>query len=289
MNFRQFFGEFHWWGKLLGGFFGYLIGGPAGALFGILIGNFFDLGITRHLNQPLWHYHTERSASVQAIFFEAIFAIMGHIAKADGIITQHEIEIATQLMDEMALNKKQRTLAIQYFTAGKDYKYNTEHILSILKESCRRNPELLKLFMEIQYKTAQASGLSKEKIIVIDRIFRQLGFAPLRDQPRFYQENNFNWSQNAGQKRQQSHREEAYSPYQHHQSTSALTQAYAVLEVTPTASKQEIKRAYRRMMSKNHPDKLIAQGLPESMIKLANDKTQKITKAYEQICTSKGW
>ncbi len=50
-----------------------------------------------------------------------------------------------------------------------------------------------------------------------------------------------------------------------------------------------MKRAYRRLISRNHPDKLIAQGLPEEMIKIANDKTQKITKAYEQICTSKGW
>ncbi len=55
------------------------------------------------------------------------------------------------------------------------------------------------------------------------------------------------------------------------------------------ASKQEVKKAYRRLLSRNHPDKLIAQGLPEAMIKVANEKTQKIMKAYELICRSKGW
>ena len=68
-----------------------------------------------------------------------------------------------------------------------------------------------------------------------------------------------------------------------------LDHAYAILEVSPTSSKQDVKRAYRRLMSKNHPDKLIAKGLPESMIKIANEKTQAISKAYEQICESKGW
>jgi DnaJ like chaperone protein len=49
-----------------------------------------------------------------------------------------------------------------------------------------------------------------------------------------------------------------------------------------------LKKAYRKMMSQNHPDKLVAQGLPPEMIKLATEKTQKIQAAYEQICTARG-
>ena len=70
---------------------------------------------------------------------------------------------------------------------------------------------------------------------------------------------------------------------------SNLTRAYDILQVQPSANKQEIKRAYRRLMSRHHPDKLIAQGMPKDKIKLANEKTQIIRKAYEEICTSKGW
>jgi DnaJ like chaperone protein len=56
-----------------------------------------------------------------------------------------------------------------------------------------------------------------------------------------------------------------------------------VLGLTQSASEEEVKKAYRRLMSQNHPDKLVAKGLPEEMMKLAKEKTQKITKAYETV------
>ena len=64
---------------------------------------------------------------------------------------------------------------------------------------------------------------------------------------------------------------------------SSLQDAYGVLGLTPSASKAEVKKAYRRLMSQNHPDKLAAKGLPEEMMRLAKEKTQKISKAYETI------
>lgn len=67
-----------------------------------------------------------------------------------------------------------------------------------------------------------------------------------------------------------------------------LDAAYAVLGVATTASDVEIKKAYRRLMSQHHPDKLIAKGLPESMLKIATQKTQEIKAAYEKIKASRG-
>jgi DnaJ like chaperone protein len=61
------------------------------------------------------------------------------------------------------------------------------------------------------------------------------------------------------------------------------------MEISPDSSKQEVKQAYRRLLSRHHPDKLIAKGVSEEKIKWANDKTQKIVKAYELICKTKGW
>jgi len=66
-------------------------------------------------------------------------------------------------------------------------------------------------------------------------------------------------------------------------SATQLTQAYALLGVDVSASDSEVKKAYRRMMSQHHPDKLVSKGLPEEMIKLANEKTQQIKKAYDLI------
>jgi DnaJ like chaperone protein len=60
-----------------------------------------------------------------------------------------------------------------------------------------------------------------------------------------------------------------------------------VLDVPKSAADSEVKKAYRRLMSQHHPDKLVSKGLPEEMIKLANEKTQQIRKAYERIKASR--
>ncbi len=285
MNLRQFLANNRWWGKLIGAFLGYLMGGAAGAFFGILLGNFFDRALIEHYTRPYWDYYSEKRQTVQKIFFEATFSVMGYIAKADGRVSEQEISMAKSLMDEMRLNNEQQTLAKHFFNTGKGLNFNLKRILTSLQESCQDNLELLKLFLDIQYRAAQADGLSQSKLQALDLIFRQLGFIPLHRQYRFYEDFGYGNSQSSSNQHQHTH----YDQGQSYQTPNTLTHAYAILEVEQNASKQEVKRAYRQLISRNHPDKLIAQGLPEEMIKIANNKTQKITKAYEQICTSKGW
>ena len=62
-----------------------------------------------------------------------------------------------------------------------------------------------------------------------------------------------------------------------------LTQAYKILGVSKGSSEAEIKKAYRRLMSQHHPDKLVSKGLPDEMVALATEKTQEIRKAYDTI------
>ena len=64
---------------------------------------------------------------------------------------------------------------------------------------------------------------------------------------------------------------------------TSLQDAYGILGLTSSATMAEVKKAYRRLMNQNHPDKLVAKGLPEEMMRLAKEKTQKISKAYETI------
>ncbi|STX29477.1 DNA binding protein DnaJ, heat shock protein [Legionella beliardensis] len=290
MNFRQFFTTHTWWGKILGCFFGYLIAGPPGALFGILIGNFFDRGLAAHFTRPHWSYYDEKRRSVQKIFFQATFTVMGYVAKADGRVSENEIQMARQLMSEMRLSREQQVLAKRFFNQGKDKHFNLDTMTSTLRSACQDNPQLLKLFMDIQYRSAQVDGLTERKVEVLDSVFIRLGFAPLRQQYRFYEDFHYRRHTRSSSSSQQQN--SSYQGNYNHQTSTApnsLAQAYAILEISSSATKQEVKKAYRRLISQNHPDKLIAQGLPEEMIKMANDKTQKITKAYEQICTSKGW
>lgn len=283
MGSRQFFTSNTWWGKVLGAFLGFLIAGPAGALFGILIGNFFDRGLASHFSRPHWSYHAEKRKAVQKIFFEATFSVMGHIAKADGHVSRQGIQMAKTLMDEMGLSHTQKIAAQDYFNEGKSNNFSLKHTITTLQKTSYDNPELLKLFIDIQYRVAKVDGLSIKKQQILNTILHLLGFAPLREQYRFY-EDFANYSTHQQTNQQSSHRQ-SY----HQAPRSSLDHAYGILGISPTTNKQDVKRAYQRLMSRNHPDKLIAKGLPEEMIKIANEKTQKIRRAYEEICSSQGW
>jgi DnaJ like chaperone protein len=70
--------------------------------------------------------------------------------------------------------------------------------------------------------------------------------------------------------------------------SSQLADAYQVLGARPNASDAEVTLAYRRLMSRNHPDKLVANGLPESMIAAAHERTRRILEAYEVVRTHRG-
>jgi len=285
MSLRQYFTTHTWWGKLIGACLGYLVAGSTGALFGIIIGNFFDRGLSEHFSRPHWSYHAESRKNVQRVFFEATFSVMGHIAKIDGRITEQEIQMAKTLMHEMGLSSEQRKQARGFFNAGKDSNFNLQQMLGLLKKSSHDNPELLKLFIDIQYRAAQVDGLSENKLALMNILLDYFGFAPLQRQYRFYED----FLRGSSTHHQRTHQQSSSQQQSNHTPYYALAHAYAILEISPSASKQDVKSAYRRLMSRNHPDKLIAQGLPEGMIKIANEKTQTIRKAYEEICTSKGW
>lgn len=302
MDWREFFSNNNWLGKLIGALLGHAVAGPVGALFGILIGNFFDKGLAEHFSNPHLLYHAEKRQVVQKIFFQATFSVMGHIAKADGRVSEEEIEIARVLMDEMRLSREQKELAKNLYNEGKREQFNLDAILNLLLKVCGENRHLLQLFLDIQYRAAQIDGLPTKKFNLLNSIFIKLRFAPLGRQHRFYEDFGSTSSSyqspeeedhSSHQQKQQHHyrQQKKEQQQQYYQKTpqNTLAHAYALIDVSPSATKQEVKRAYRRLLSKNHPDKLIAQGLPEQMIKLANDKTFKIRKAYELICQTKGW
>lgn len=286
MNLRQFFTKQAWWWKLVGSFIGFLIAGPIGIFFGLLIGNFFDRGLTQYYTNPYWHYRAESRKPVQAIFFEATFAVMGCIAKANGRVSEEAILMAKELMNDLDLDNEQQKLAQQFFNEGKKTNFNLKIITAKLYSASKNNSALLKLFVDIQYRAAQLGGMSDNRLRIMNIMLKELHFSPLFQQNRFYEDFAYHAY------RKQSGRQHSSSNHQYNAYSSSkppMADAFAILEISPTANKQDVKRAYRRLMSRNHPDKLIAQGLPEKMIKLANEKTQKIRKAYEEICASKGW
>lgn len=282
MNFQHLFTTQTWWGKLVCGFFGYLIGGPFFALLGLLVGNMFDRGLSEHFSRPHRAYHDEKRKPIKRLFIEATFATLGHLAKSDGQVTRQEINEAEALMEELHLHHEDKLFAKAQFNIGKTADFNLDSLLDKLYRGIHDNPELQRLFLNIQYNYAKIDGLASAKVQSLDKIFQSLGFSPLYKQHQYYYD--FAFEQQTGYQHNANQQSSHQSTYQ-----SPLDASYRLLGLTPTASKQEVKRAYRKLISKHHPDRLMSKNASEAEIKMANEKTQAIRKAYEKICEQRGY
>ncbi len=266
----------NWWGKLIGGAFGYMMGGPLGALLGAALGHHFDKGIKGLGEGPsaVWG-EQERT---QTAFFTATFSVMGHLAKADGRVSRHEIDYAERVMRQMDLDAEQRQLAINLFNEGKQPGFILDDVLEQFRRECHRRHTLIQMFLEIQLQAALAdSVLDPEEEQVLRHVFVRLGFS----QAEFARLVAMVTAASHFSSDEQAH----YAP---RRSDADLVEAYQLLGVDSSASDAEVKKAYRRLMNQHHPDKLVAKGLPEEMIKLATEKVQEIRAAYDTVKQARG-
>jgi DnaJ like chaperone protein len=258
-------------GKVIGGAIGLLAGGPIGAAVGVLLGHQFDE--YSGTGEPLLHHQS--AAAIGEQFFRATFRTMGHVAKSDGRVSESEIAAARAVMSDLRLDPGQVRAAIDCFNAGKQPEFNLSAELQSLAAACRGRPALVRTFLEIQVRAALGGnnmegparqllgymanrlGVSMTELAQIEAVLR------IR----------------SGTFRQQQTRNTA---------GEQLEQAYSVLECTPATSNSELVKAYRRQLSRHHPDKLKANGLPESMIEHAKQRTQQIIEAYELIRERRG-
>jgi DnaJ like chaperone protein len=276
-----------WWGKLVGGTLGFLIGGPLGALLGAVLGHNLDVGLKVIRDKQIGHDDIDFAPGdqerVQMAFFTATFSVMGALAKADGLITRDEIALAESVMRQMNLPADMRQTAMRLFNEGKQSGFPLQGVILQFRQECHRRANLMRIFMEIQVQAAYADGQlhAKEEKLLIE-ICDWLGF----HEAVFRQiEALVKFSLGISGKSRQHHQGyQQYSAEQDSQLTRA--EAYELLGVTPSSSRDEIKKAYRRLMSQHHPDKLVAKGLPEEMMKLATEKSQKIREAYDLITGS---
>ncbi len=259
------------WGKLLGGVFGYMLGGIAGALFGLFIGHFVDKAASLSGG-----WNPSARGRIQQVFFSATFSVMGHVAKADGRVTKDEIRLAEAVMQQMRLSPEQMKTARDLFTEGKGEGFDLDAVLVELKQACRHQQMLLRVFLEIQLQAALAdSVLHEAEKHTLLHIFQVLGFSArdfeqliaMIQGARAWQEQGTAAGQSGDQ----------------------LASACEVLGVSPEADNTEIKKAYRKLMNQHHPDKLVAKGLPEEMIRLATEKTHEIRTAYDTIRKLRGF
>ena len=272
------------WGKILGGALGYaLTESITGVLVGIFLGHLFDRGSRYRGASDRMDgvgFGRANQEQTQAAFFAGTFSVMGHISKSDGRVSPEEIKLAEQVMQQMRLSKEQRIAAIEHFNRGKQEDFDLDEVLQEFRSTTRRKTSLMQMFIEIQLQAAYADGVKssgEEKIL--QHICAVLGYPPAllaQMEAMFFASRRSHGSRSHG----------AYEP-QGASSSSALADAYEIIGVNSSATDAEVKKAYRRLMSKNHPDKLIAKGLPKEMIDIATNKTQEIQKAYDLISESR--
>lgn len=261
----------NWWGKILGGAFGMMIGGPIGALLGAVMGHNFDKGLSETATQSGFG----RQERTQTMFYTATFSVMGHVCKADGQVTNDEIALAKQVMQQMDMDATQRKAAVGLFNEGKKEGFPLNDVIKQFKQEIGFRPNLLRMFIEVQIMAAYADGVMHptEKDVLL-KICQLLNIS------KHEFEHLCAMIGGMGSDSSRTGRNDGAPP---------LKQAYAILDVKESATSSEIKKAYRRLLSQHHPDKLVAKGLPEEMMKVAADQTHQIRKAYEVIKEAKGF
>jgi DnaJ like chaperone protein len=246
-----------WTGKLIGGALGLALG-PIGAALGAAVGHQYDLMAERRT----------RPSGEQ--FFVSTFRLLGHVAKADGRVTEREIEAARQVMRALRLDAAQVQAAIAEFSRGKQADFDLDAEISDLRGACHAQPEILRMFIEIQLKFALAgSDMGRNARARVTRAAGLLGITPLQLE-----------------RIEAALRGAAGGAVQDHAARAAA--AYRTLEADPSVSNEELTRVYRRLLSRHHPDKLKANGLPDSMLGHAKQRTQAIKEAYELLRTQRG-
>jgi DnaJ like chaperone protein len=258
-----------WKGKFFGALIGFMTTRSIwGAIIGALIGHLFDQG-------PILTASTAGATPISEVFFRATFELMGHVAKSDGRVSEAEIQAARRLMHELNLGPADMALAINFFRAGKASTYNFELAVEHLREACGQRHDLLRAFIELQLRAALAgNGMSPPARSILTRMAERLGMSGLE----------FARMESSLRARQE------FRPGSGAQASAGKSMAeyYAELEVDAGVSDPEVTKAYRRQMSRHHPDKLVANGLPESMARVAKEKTQRIQEAYEEIRAARG-
>jgi DnaJ like chaperone protein len=262
-----------WTGKIVGGLLGLLTVGPWGGLVGMLLGHQFDAE-----SDGPWPVGgaNENLAAIRERLFRSTFRVMGFLAKADGRVSEAEIHAARRMMAELSLDPSQVMTAIEYFNAGKQPGFDLQHELTNLHNVCARRPDVLRVFVELQVRAALAGNNMEGPVRThLHRIAARLG-VPALEVAQMEAVLRIRSGSFHHEVRQES------------SSATRLEEAYRVLEVEAAVNDNEIVRAYRRQLSRHHPDKLKANGLPESMIEHAKQRTQQVIEAYELIRERRG-
>ncbi len=274
------------WGKAIGIGFGFMLGGPLGAIIGGTLGHMYDMESdqkTRGLGMRCPHCGNmirptadgycpvcgmklesrplHNTYDRQFVFYVSLASLAAKMAKADGVVTRDEIEAFDHFVrTELGVTTEERKIIAQLFNKAKDSPEDGLSIARQFKELIGYQPQVLQTMVHLLFRIAMADGRfhpAEERFIEqVARIFglSQADYEQIRS--LFIKKND---------------------------------RAYRILGVSANASDEEVRHAYKKLVMEYHPDKLMAKGVPEDFIKIANEKMAEINNAYDQISKERGF
>lgn len=246
-------------------FIGAMLGAIFGGFTGLIIGAAIGYVASRAIRQSI----LGGLSVAQSQLIDSTFAIMGALCKADNVVSRDEIKVVEQIFDMLRLGGEQRQSAKAAFSRGKQPDFDLDAAVDQFSRLSHRRAPLLQLFLQLQCMAVAADGkVEPAEHEMLVRIARRLGLhekdvAQLEALLRAATGGPSGAGRPASKQR--------------------LDDAYEALGISSDADPAEIKLAYRRLMSANHPDKLAARGLPESMRAVAEERSREFNAAYDLI------
>jgi DnaJ like chaperone protein len=263
------------WGKIVGGAAGFMLGGPLGALIGGLAGHAVDAmrestrqdllkdqsgGASAAAASGTYEHHGQDAAgdSARSIAFTIGVIVLGaKMAKADGHVTKDEVSAFKEVF---RVPPEEMKNVGRIFNQARRDAYGYEPYARQLGQMFKGRPRVLEELLDGLFHIARADGeVAEPEIEFLRKVAAEFGFGE-QDWARIRAAN--------------------MGPDQR--------DPYAVLGVPHDADAETIKATYRKLVRENHPDKLIAQGMPEEFVAVANQKLATINQAYDEVRKRRG-
>lgn len=226
--------------------------------------------------------------AIRFLFIKTLFVSLGRVANADNKVCDNELEFAEQVTVRLKLCADYADMAVESFQAGIYNHGDFDQDLQKFAKTTSRKPGLQQIMFEILLDMASKSGtFTRAEFLLLEKIRNALGNSRYLDElldsakPEVedWQDSDNSEQQSDQQTDQQSSQQQSQAA----RNDKKTRQAFKLLGLKPTAEVSEIKRRYRQLMKMHHPDRLIAQGLPEDLIDQATERAAKINKAYKHL------
>lgn len=245
------------WGKLIGGTAGYALGGPLGAILGLAAGHAVDEIGAESATGVASREESVEDRKKSIAFTIAVIALAAKMAKADGHVSDAEIAEFRRLFQ---VDPAEEENVRWVFDRARRSAAGPEAYAQQIADMFPHEPEVLEELIEALFLIARADGpASAAEIAYLKQVAGIFGLQTT-----------------------------CFKRVCAEHLTAPEHDPYTLLGVSEKADDDTIKAAHRRLVRDNHPDRLVAQGMPVEMVKVANDKLAKINAAYDSIRTQRG-